>query len=59
MRVILIGTLYHSVTWFAVTPKAMPVQIGENFLPGFVIAGAHYLAWLAVSLFILFVAGVF
>jgi hypothetical protein len=35
------------------------VQIGENFVPGIFIAGAHYLAWIAVSLFILYVAGVF
>ncbi|MDX2507233.1 MAG: fumarate reductase subunit C [Gammaproteobacteria bacterium] len=56
---ILLTTLYHSVSWFAVTPKAMPVQIGENFMPGIFIAGAHYLAWILVSLFILFIAGVF
>lgn len=56
---VLVATLYHSVSWFAVTPKAMPVQIGESFLPGIFIAGAHYLAWIAVSLFILYAAGVF
>ncbi len=56
---ILVGTLYHSVSWFAVTPKAMPVQIGESFLPGIFIAGAHYLVWIAVSLFILYAVGVF
>ncbi len=56
---VLVATLYHSVSWFAVTPKAMPVQVGESFVPGIFIAGAHYLAWIAVSLFILYVAGVF
>ncbi len=56
---ILAATLYHTVSWFAVTPKAMPVQIGESFVPGIIIAGAHYLAWILVSLFILYVAGVF
>ncbi len=55
----LLAILYHTVSWFAVTPKAMPVQIGEGFVPGVIIAGAHYLAWLAVSLFILYVAGAF
>ena len=56
---LLIATLYHSVSWFAVTPKAMPMQIGERFAPGFLISGAHYIAWLIVSLVILYVAGVF
>jgi fumarate reductase subunit C len=54
---ILGGTLYHTVSWFAVTPKAMPVQFGEHFVPGGLIAGAHYLVWAAVSLFILYFAG--
>ena len=54
---ILAATLYHTVTWFAVTPKAMPLQIGEHFVPGRLIAGAHYLAWLAISLIILYFAG--
>jgi hypothetical protein len=37
----------------------MPVQIGEGFLSGIIIAGAHYLAWAAVSLIILYFAGAF
>jgi fumarate reductase subunit C len=37
----------------------MPVQVGENFLPGAVIIGAHYAAWLAVTLAVLFLAGAF
>ena len=56
---ILAATLYHTVSWFAVTPKAMPLQFGEWFVPGVFIAGAHYLAWLAASLIILYLAGVF
>jgi len=55
---LLVATLFHSVSWFAVTPKAMPLQIGERFAPGFLIAGAHYIAWLIVSLLILYLAGV-
>jgi fumarate reductase subunit C len=42
-----------------VTPKAMPVQIGEKFLPGAVIVGAHYAGWLLASIAVLFLAGVF
>ncbi len=57
--VILAFAVYHSTSWFNVTPKAMPVQVGENFLPGAVIIGAHYAAWLAVTLAVLFLAGAF
>jgi fumarate reductase subunit C len=49
--------LYHTATWFNVTPKAMPVQIGETRLPGGVIVGVHYAAWALVSALILFLAG--
>ena len=57
--VILAFAVYHSTSWFNVTPKAMPVQIGEKFLPGAVIVGAHYAGWLVVSLVVLFLAGAF
>jgi fumarate reductase subunit C len=52
-------SVYHTVTWFNVTPKALPVQIGEEFLPGGVITGAHYLGWGVLSLAVLLMAGVF
>jgi len=48
---------YHSITWFNLTPKALPLQIGEEFVPDGVIAGAHYAAWAALSLAILYFAG--
>ncbi|MCD6044372.1 MAG: fumarate reductase subunit [Burkholderiales bacterium] len=44
---------YHSVTWFNLTPKALPLQVGERFVPDWVIAGVHYAAWAALSLIIL------
>ncbi len=40
---------YHSVTWFNLTPKVMVVQIGEERVPGYLIAGSNYIAWLVVS----------
>ncbi len=52
-------SVYHTATWFNVTPKALPVQIGEEFLPGSVITGAHYLGWAVLSLAVLLMAGVF
>lgn len=50
--------LYHSVTWFNLTPKALPVQRGETFVPAGVIAGVHFAAWALISLIILLLAGV-
>ena len=50
---------YHSVTWFALTPKALPLQIGEEFAPDAVIAGAHYAVWAVLSLAVLVLAGAF
>jgi fumarate reductase subunit C len=50
---------YHSVTWFKLTPKALPLQLGEEFVPDGAISGAHFAAWGAVSLAILWLAGAF
>ncbi len=52
-------SLYHTVTWFNLTPKALPVQVGESFLPDAVIAGAHYAAWALLSLALLKLAGAY
>ena len=51
--------MYHSATWFNLTPKALPVQVGETFVPEGVISGAHYAAWAVLSLAVLYLAGVF
>ncbi len=51
--------LYHSVTWFNLTPKALPLQVGEGFVPDGVIAGAHFAGWAVVSLAVLYLAGAF
>ena len=50
---------YHSVTWFNLTPKALPLQIGEEFVPDAVISGTHFAAWAVLSLAILYFAGAF
>jgi fumarate reductase subunit C len=50
---------YHSITWFNLTPKALPLQIGEDFVPGAAVAGAHFAAWAALSLAVLYLAGAF
>ena len=55
----LVAAVYHAATWFNATQKAMPIQIGEDFVPGNLISGAHYAAWAVLSLVVLFLAGVF
>jgi fumarate reductase subunit C len=49
--------IYHSVTWFALTPKAMPLMIRDEPVPGTMIVGAHYVAWALVSIVVLIAAG--
>jgi fumarate reductase subunit C len=52
----LVFAIYHSVTWFALTPKAMPLMIKDEPVPGAVIVGAHYVAWAVVSIVVLIAA---
>jgi fumarate reductase subunit C len=47
--------IFHSVTWFNLTPKAMVVFRGEERLNPVVIAGAHYALWVIVSIVVLLV----
>ncbi len=53
--VALLLALYHTVTWFAVTPKAMHVQIGTEKVPDSFIVIGHYGAAVVTSLIILLV----
>ncbi|HET6602757.1 MAG TPA: hypothetical protein VFG21_00865 [Xanthomonadaceae bacterium] len=56
---VLAFALYHTSSWFKLAPKAMPMQIGERFVPEAVIVGAHYALWLVLSLALLYAAGAF
>jgi fumarate reductase subunit C len=58
LLLVLAFAVHNTTSWFNVTPKAMPLQIGEEFLAGKYIVGAHYAAWALVSLLVLFLAGV-
>lgn len=58
LLIVLVFAVHNTTSWFNVTPKAMPVQIGEDFLPGKVIVAAHYAVWIGVSLLVLYFAGV-
>jgi fumarate reductase subunit C len=50
---------YHSYTWFNLTPQALPLQIGEEFVPGAAIAGAHFAVWAVLTAGILYLSGAF
>lgn len=49
--------VYHSVTWFALAPRTMPLQIGARHVPAAWIAAAHYLAWALITVVVLLAIG--
>jgi fumarate reductase subunit C len=60
LHVLALGfAVYHSITWFNLTPKALPLQRGEAFVPDAAISGAHFGIWAALSLAVLYLAGAF
>jgi fumarate reductase subunit C len=48
----LLMAIYHSVTWFNLTPKALVVWRGENAVPPTLIAASHYVVWVLLSVVI-------
>ena len=42
--------LYHSITWFNLTPKVMVVWRGEERVSPLLIAGANYVVWAILSI---------
>ncbi|MCH7823141.1 MAG: fumarate reductase subunit C [Proteobacteria bacterium] len=49
--------VYHSVTWFGVTPKALPLRMGGKAVPPAIIIGTHWFVWaIATRLILLWVA---
>ena len=51
--------LYHSITWFNLTPKVLVLWRGEERVSPVLIAGAHYVAWIIASLAILWIASLY
>jgi fumarate reductase subunit C len=50
LNVVTLGFLvYHAVTWFALTPKAMVVRLRGRRLPGSAVAASAYAGWVVVS----------
>ncbi len=48
----LLFVLYHTVTWFNLTPKVMVVRVGEEQVSPLLIAGGVYAGWIVVSVLI-------
>jgi fumarate reductase subunit C len=44
-----LAVLWHSITWFNLTPKAMVVRLRGKRVPDAVIVGLNYAAWLVLS----------
>jgi fumarate reductase subunit C len=42
--------LFHAVTWFGLTPKAMVIRVKGQRVPDWAISGSNYAAWVLVSL---------
>jgi len=44
--------LYHTITWFNLTPKILVLYRGEERIPQGLIAGTFYVGWLVVSILV-------
>ena len=47
--VILVFALYHTVTWFSLTPIVMVVRLGTRVIPPQLVLLTNYLVWLILS----------
>jgi len=45
----LLFVVFHSITWFNLAARAMVVRVGGKRVPGVLISGSNYAAWLVVS----------
>ena len=51
--------LYHSITWFNLTPKAIVLWWGEERVSPILIAGANYVAWIIASVAALWIVSLY
>jgi len=51
----LLFALFHTVTWFNLTPKAVRILKGESPIPSLVLVAPLYLAWLGLSSVVLWI----
>ncbi len=52
--VILLFSLYHTLTWIHLTPMIMVVRIGSKTVPPALVLIASYLAWMVISLILFY-----
>ena len=41
--------VFHSITWFNLSARAMSIRVGGKRVPGFLISGPNFAAWLVIS----------
>ena len=41
--------VYHSITWFNLSARAMSIRVGGKKVPGFLISGPNFVAWFVIS----------
>lgn len=46
---VLLGLVFHTVTWLNLAPKALVLRLRDWRVPDRLVLAAHYLAWAAVS----------
>ena len=47
--VALLFVLFHTITWFNLTPTAMVVRVRGKRVPDTIVAGSNYVAWVVLS----------
>ena len=48
----LVFVLYHTITWFNLTPKILVLYRGEERIPEGLVAGTFYVGWVVVSVIV-------
>lgn len=51
----LIFGMWHTITWFQLAPKAMPLEFADQPVPPKMITLGHWAVWVIVSLFVFIV----
>jgi succinate dehydrogenase subunit C len=41
--------IFHSITWFNLSARAMSIRVGGKKVPGFMISGPNFVAWFVIS----------
>jgi fumarate reductase subunit C len=47
--VVFLFVLFHTITWFNLTPKALVLRVRGKRVPDWAIVGSNYVAWLVLS----------